>query len=75
MFACAAGMWRMRYWAVLGFQALLVILLLIASLLLISASNVAAFAFCLGVLTVGGFLFYKLVRALGRMQMPARERR
>ena len=29
MFVCAGGMWRMRYWAVLGFQAMLAIVVLI----------------------------------------------
>jgi hypothetical protein len=75
MFTCAVGMWRMRYWAVLGFQALLAILLLISALLLITVSNLAGLAICLASLTIGGFLFFKLVRALARMQMPERVRR
>jgi hypothetical protein len=75
MFVCAAGMWRMRYWAVLGFQALLAILILIASVLLITVSNLAGLAFCLAILAIGGTLFVKLVRTLGRMQVPVRERR
>lgn len=75
MFGFALGLWRMRYWAVLGFEALLVILLLIAAMLLITVSNLAGLAVCLGGLIFGGLLFYKLVRALGRMQVPAKERR
>ena len=31
----ALGMWRARYWAVLGFQALLALLIVIWSLLLV----------------------------------------
>ena len=36
----AYGMWRARYWAVLGFQALLVIVLIAASLGLLQATEV-----------------------------------
>ena len=75
MFTCAVGMWRLRYWAVLGFQALLAFTLLILARSLILVSNLEGLAVCLGGLGVGGFLFYKLVRALSRIQLPARERR
>ena len=74
MFVCAAGMWRMRYWAVLGFQALLVLVLLTFAILLIKVSNLAGLAVCVAGLSIGGVLFYKLVKAMGRMQVPARER-
>ena len=36
----AYGMWRARYWAVLGFQALLVLILIAASLGLLQATDV-----------------------------------
>lgn len=75
MFVCAGGMWRMRYWAVLGFQVLLLLVLLTFAILLIKVSNLAGLAVCLVGLGVGGLLFYKLVRAMSRMQVPARERR
>jgi hypothetical protein len=75
MFVCAGGMWRMRYWAVLGFQALLVLVLLTLAILLIKVSNLAGLAVCIVGLTVGGVLFFKLVKAMGRMQVPVRERR
>jgi hypothetical protein len=75
MFVCAGGMWRMRYWAVLGFEFLLVLVLLTFAVLLIKVSNVVGLVVCLAALTVGGILFYKLVRAMGRMQVPVRERR
>jgi len=75
MFVCAGGMWRMRYWAVLGFQALLVLVLLTLAILLIKVSNLAGLAVCVVGLTVGGVLFFKLVKAMGRMQVPVRERR
>jgi hypothetical protein len=70
MFACAAGMWRLRYWAVLGFQALLAIVILTFALLLIRASSVTGAAISIVVVAAGGFLFFKLVRVLSRIQMP-----
>jgi hypothetical protein len=72
MLVCAAGMWRLRYWAVLGFQAILVFVILIFSLLLIRASNLLGFVVAIVVVGGGGFLFYKLVRVLSRLQMPSR---
>ena len=38
------GMWNQRYWAVLGFQSLLAITIVVAALSLLVASNVAAVA-------------------------------
>ena len=70
MLVCAGGMWWLRYWAVLGFQTLLAIGVLGFSLALVKASNLLAAAVCLVVVAAGGFLFYKLVRVLSRIQMP-----
>jgi uncharacterized iron-regulated membrane protein len=39
------------------------------------ASNVAAAVFCLAIIGLGGWLFWKLVRALARLQMPERRAR
>ena len=72
MLVCAAGMWRMRYWAVLGFQAILAFVVLFFSLALIRADNVAGVVIAVGVICGGGFLFFKLVRVLSRIQMPRR---
>ena len=70
MFVCAWGMWRMRYWAVLGFQALLAIVILTFALVLVRASSVVGAVISLAVVVVGGFLFYRMVRVLSRLQMP-----
>lgn len=70
MLACATGMWRMRYWAVLGFQTLLAIGVLGFCLALIRASTITAALICVVVIGVGGFLFFKLVRVLSRLQLP-----
>lgn len=74
MLIAAAGMWRMRYWAILGFQAILAFVVLFFSLALIRASNIAGVVIAVVVVFGGGFLFYKLVRVLSRVQMPRRTR-
>ncbi len=68
----AVAMWRKRYWAVLGFQALLAITLLFASLALLTASNLQAVVLCVGIIAVSGPLFWFLVKAMARLQLPER---
>jgi hypothetical protein len=70
MFACAIGLWRLWYGAVLGFMALLAIIATIFALLLIEASNILGLVVALLVITTAGYLFFKLVRVLSRIQMP-----
>ncbi|MGH2965484.1 MAG: hypothetical protein ACRDMH_08895 [Solirubrobacterales bacterium] len=70
----AIGMWRVRYWAVLGFQAVLALLLLGATLGLLSAHAVAPVIGNVALIGVAGTLFYFMIRALARIQMPTRER-
>ncbi|HYI36824.1 MAG TPA: hypothetical protein VEX39_09485 [Thermoleophilaceae bacterium] len=70
--AMAAGMWRARYWAVLGMQTLLGITVLLASLGLISAVNVPAALLLLVIIVAAGTLFWFLVKAMARIQMPER---
>ena len=68
----AIGMWRVRYWAVLGFQALLAIQILLLALALTRVERLwvgLLFAALIGLL---GLLFWTLVRALARIQMPER---
>lgn len=72
LLVAAGGMWRVRYWAVLGFEALLAFQIIVASLSLLVASNLWAAALCLAVIGFGGWLFWKLVRAMARIQMPDR---
>jgi hypothetical protein len=71
MLVAAWGMWTQRYWAVLGFQALLMLSVIIAGLSLLVASNLAAAALCLFIAGLGGWLFWKLVRVLSRMKTPS----
>lgn len=70
MLVAAWGIWNQRYWAVLGFQALVAITVLFASLALMVASNLAAVALCLVTIGAGGWIFWSLVRVLGRMKVP-----
>ncbi len=74
LLTAAFGLWRSRYWAVLGFQMLLAFQVLIACLSLVEASNLIAVALCVAVIGLGGLLFYKLIRAMARIQMPQRDR-
>jgi hypothetical protein len=66
--ALAVGMYRRRYWAVLGFEALLAFQILVTSLALVIANTILAAALCLLSIGLGGWLFWKLVRVMGRMQ-------
>ena len=66
-------MLRGAYWVVLAFQALLAATIIIAALSLMVASNALALALCVGIVGLGGWLFWKLVRVLARMQAPARQ--
>jgi uncharacterized membrane protein (DUF2068 family) len=70
MLLCAVGMWQMRYWAVLGFMALLAILLVFAVGALVKASSILGVAISLVIVAVGGLIFFKLIRVLSRIQMP-----
>jgi hypothetical protein len=67
------GMWRARYWAVLGFQLILVFLIFSAVYgLALQATTVAQFAGTLGLLLVAGCFFFFMVKAMARIQMPQR---
>jgi len=69
----AWGMWHARYWAVLGFQLILVVVLFSAFFgLVVGASSVAQIAGTLAVLAVAGTFFYFMVKAMARIQMPSR---
>ena len=69
----ARGMWRARYWAVLGFQLILVFLIFSAVFgLAVQAATVAQFAATLGLLAVSGTFFFFMVKAMARIQMPER---
>jgi hypothetical protein len=68
----ALGMYRHRYWAVLSFEALLAFQIIVTSLALVVASTIVAGAICLLSVGLGGWLFWKLVRVMGRLQAQDR---
>lgn len=73
LLGCAGGMWfGARYWAVLGFMVVLVfqVLMLAAALVVVESWLVALIL--LVAISLLGWLFWKLIRALARIQMPAR---
>ena len=72
MLVAAVFMLRRSYWAVLGFQALLALTCIVAALSLMVASNLYGAALCLAILGAAGTLFWFLVRAMARIQMPER---
>ena len=71
----AWGMWRSRYWAVLGMQTLLGITLILASLSLITANSIGSVVILVVILAATGTLFWFLVKAMARIQMPERPTR
>jgi hypothetical protein len=75
LLVAAAGMWRARYWAVLGFEVLLAITCIRAALSLLVASTVTGAIRAVLVMGFSGVLFWKLIRAMARMQMPERKAR
>jgi len=70
--AAAIGMWRVQYWAVIGFEVLLGVLVVFAALSLMLASNVQGALLSLAVIALTAPLFWFLIRAMARIQMPER---
>jgi hypothetical protein len=66
----AVGMWTKRYLAVLAFEALLALIVLFFSLFLVEAGNVLGLVVCVFVVSAAGWLFWKLVRVMGRLAAP-----
>lgn len=72
MFTVAYGCFRARYWGVLGMQSVLALAILIFGVLLTRAESLVALAIALAVIGAAGTLFWKLVKAMARIQMPER---
>jgi hypothetical protein len=72
MLLVAWGMWKARYWAVLGMETLLGLILLVFGVLIVQAGNVGTFVICIVVLALAGTLFWKLIKSMARIQMPER---
>lgn len=73
LLACAGGMWfGARHWAVLGFMMILAFQILSLSVALIRVERWWVGLILLVVIGALGWLFYRLIRALSRIQMPER---
>ncbi|MEK6251362.1 MAG: hypothetical protein AABM43_05365 [Actinomycetota bacterium] len=67
------GMWRARYWAVLGFQTILLFLIFAAAFgLALGAASAAQIFADLALLAIAGTFFYFMIKAMARIQMPHR---
>jgi hypothetical protein len=73
--AVAYGMWHAKYWAVLGMQTLLALTVIAASLGIVTAENVGAMLGLIAIIAGAGTLFWFLVKAMARIQMPERPSR
>ena len=70
--AMAYGMWRVRYWAVLGFQAVLLFSILGSGLGAVQATRILLALGNVVVLAAAATLFFFMVKALARIQMLER---
>jgi len=68
----AWGMWRVRYWAVLGMQTLLGITIVYASAAAMFAANLSAVILVAAIIVPFGALFWFLVKSMARIQMSRR---
>jgi hypothetical protein len=75
LFAVAWGMWHARYWAVLGMQTLLALTLIASALGLVTASSTWGAVLLVAILASAGTLFWFMVKAMARIQMPERPTR
>jgi len=70
LWAMAVGMWRARYWAVLGFQTVLLLMMLASAFGLVVVNSVLQAVGTTVLLAGSGTLFYFMIRAMARIQMP-----
>jgi hypothetical protein len=70
MVALAVGLWRKVYLVILLFQALLAITIIICTLALAFASNLAGVALAVGLIGACSPVFWLLIRVMARLQVP-----
>jgi hypothetical protein len=75
LFVVAWGMWQAKYWAVLGMQTLLALTLIASSLALVTVSSAGGVVLLVAILAAAGTLFWFMVKAMARIQMPERPTR
>jgi hypothetical protein len=69
--AMSIGMWQARYWAVLGFQTLLLLMMLASAFGLVVVTSVLQAVGTTLLLAGSAALFYFMIRAMARIQMPS----
>jgi len=72
LFLAGAGMLARKYWAVLGFQCILGLQIVVFSLAFTRVQKWWVGLALLVAIGLLGWLFWKLIRAMARLQMPAR---
>jgi hypothetical protein len=65
----SSGMFNRRYWAVLSFEALLAFQIIVSCLALIVVGSILVAAVLLIIVGLAGWLFWKLVRVMGRIEV------
>ena len=73
MLYAAWGMWKVRYWAVLGMQALLALIIVAFAVSAMTAAGLLGVVICVVVIAGAGTLFWFMVKAMARIQMPRRD--
>ena len=71
----AWGMWQAKYWAVLGMQTLLALTVIATALGLVTVGNLGNAIILAAILIAAGTLFWFMVKAMARIQMPERPSR
>jgi threonine/homoserine/homoserine lactone efflux protein len=71
LWSMTIGMWRARYWAVLGFQTVLLLVMLASAFGLVVVNSVLQAVGTTLLLVGSGTLFYFMIRAMARIQMPS----
>jgi hypothetical protein len=71
LWSMTIGMWRSRYWAVLGFQTVLLLVMLASAFGLVVVNSLFQAIGTTLLLAGSGTLFYFMIRAMARIQMPS----
>jgi len=72
LYAIAIGMWRAVYGALISFQGFLVLSMILGAFRLIFATGWLELVALILILSISGWLFWKLIRVMGRIQAASR---
>lgn len=72
MGVAAYGTWNLRYWGVLTMQAVLGISIVFMALFLIAPQPLTTLLVFVALIGLFGWIFWKLVKIMARIQMPNR---